>query len=666
MYIPTQGSLNQYNDIINEFGGLNRNVSIAENEFSDMANMSSDDYPLLSSRRKRAEVKSFETVIADVDYVKTEMTRYTPLAFVSRGSLAYVAVDALEKHSFDVFIGDQKNGIGEKHTTFASIEDESANRQIVAMGAYLVVFPDKYYVNTNDLSDCGYLEVHKELKPESSTKLMLTPCTVDGTAYDSKNVSKTEPEKKENGTVWVDTSGSTTIYKIWDASSKQWSQVATTYIKVEYPTGFQGFSKWDGISISGLKEDLFRDVNDKAVGDRVAKQISALNQSGVIVYEATDDYIIIAGILDKAVSGSIAKGMERSFKFDRNVPEMDFVIESNNRLWGCHYGLDSNGKVVNEIYACKQGDFKNWNCFLGISTDSYVMSVGSEGMFTGAVTYNGYPTFFKENEIHKVYGNAPSSYQLMTTTCRGVGRNKSNSIACVNNILYYATASDIVAYDGSLPWSISKKLGRVRFKNVIAGAQGDKVYFCCHKQDGSRELLVYDTACELWHKEDCPDIQAFAADGHVLYYLEKYVTSEYVNKYGVIQHDFERFRIKSVNDDYNTVFKGDEEVYPVFENRVSWYAQSGDIGYQNIYNQYVSKIIVRAKVGSNAFFRVLISYDGKEFEQCMTSQSKKGIYASDFTITPKRCDYFQIRIEGEGKVEIISIAKSYIRGSDKH
>ena len=66
----------------------------------------------------------------------------------------------------------------------------------------------------------------------------------------------------------------------------------------------------------------------------------------------------------------------------RSVPEMDFVIESGNRLWGCKYGV-VDGKAVNEIYASKLGDFKNWNCYAGRSTDSYVATRGSDGPFTG-------------------------------------------------------------------------------------------------------------------------------------------------------------------------------------------------------------------------------------------------------------------------------------------
>ena len=70
----------------------------------------------------------------------------------------------------------------------------------------------------------------------------------------------------------------------------------------------------------------------------------------------------------------------------------------------CHEGAIGmvDGKAVNELYCCALGDFKNWNRFLGISTDAWAASVGSDGAWTGAANYLGYPTFFKEHVIHRI------------------------------------------------------------------------------------------------------------------------------------------------------------------------------------------------------------------------------------------------------------------------
>ena len=110
-----------------------------------------------------------------------------------------------------------------------------------------------------------------------------------------------------------------------------------------------------------------------------------------MIWGKGDDYIVVIGILDTTQT------ISNSITIERRMPSMDFVTESENRLWGCRYGTANNGEVVNEIYSSKLGDFKNWNCFMGLSTDSYVASCGTDGQFTGAITHLGYPLFFKEN-----------------------------------------------------------------------------------------------------------------------------------------------------------------------------------------------------------------------------------------------------------------------------
>ena len=115
---------------------------------------------------------------------------------------------------------------------------------------------------------------------------------------------------------------------------------------------------------------------------------------------------------------------------------MDHITSAGNRLWGCRYGLSEDGRVVNELYACKLGDFRNWNCFMGISTDSYVVTVGTDGQFTGAITHLGSPLFFKETCMHKVYGNS-LPFGVQDTACRGVQKGCEKSLAIVNEVLYY-------------------------------------------------------------------------------------------------------------------------------------------------------------------------------------------------------------------------------------
>lgn len=606
-------NIDRSRSFVDTFGGINRRVSISEGEFSDMENMSGDCYPLISPRKKRTTVKTFDA---------GEKVN----GFACKEAFVYVAENNGVNHLF--VNGAQITGIGDLLT-------ESVERTIVGMGCYAVVFPDKYYVNLVNTGDKGNLENRVSLTGDfSDAPVTLTPCTMDGKAYSDVQISDTEPSEKSSGMVWVDTSGEKSVYKIWDDSTKQWTQVSAVYVKVTCSALGDGFKKWDGISISGLAAP-----SDST--DRIKNQVEALNAEGVAIFDAGENYIVFAGLLDSIVI--ISSGQ---VKFERKVPDLDYVIESGNRLWGCRYGVQ-NGKVVNEIYASKQGDFKNWNCFLGISTDSYAASLGSDGRFTGAITYLGYPMFFKERCIHRVYGNMPSNYQIMTTECRGVSRGNEKSLAIVNNILFYRSPIDICAYDGALPESVSEALGDVQYKECVCGGVNNKLYVSALKADNTREMLVFDTKKGFWHKESGAEIINFAKDGHVLYFLSK-------------SNDV--FSIVSVDDKFNKYSEYDELTS---EDDFEWYADSGNIGYIDEFQKYVQNVIVRAQTAPGAHFGLYVSYDDGVFRRVPGSSVKCGTGSSFFQFNPVRCDHFKIRFRGSGDVKIVSIAKVLVTGSGR-
>ena len=66
-----------------------------------------------------------------------------------------------------------------------------------------------------------------------------------------------------------------------------------------------------------------------------------------------DDYIVVTGIIDEALTQSEPVTLER------RVPDMDYVTQCNNRIWGC-------SSASHEIYACKLGIRRTgiaiWDC----------------------------------------------------------------------------------------------------------------------------------------------------------------------------------------------------------------------------------------------------------------------------------------------------------------
>ena len=111
----------------------------------------------------------------------------------------------------------------------------------------------------------------------------------------------------------------------------------------------------------------------------------------------------------------------------RTVPDLNYLCENENRLWGC------DGRT---IYASKLGDPFNWNVYEGLDTDSYAVDTGSAGDFTGCVSFLGYPVFFKEDHIYKVYGSLPSNFEVMGSATLGVqGAAELATVALLANVV---------------------------------------------------------------------------------------------------------------------------------------------------------------------------------------------------------------------------------------
>lgn len=616
-------------DMIDVFGGYNHNLRIREGEFFDMQNLTSADYPVLSPRPKRG-IYTFPTTTAD------------PKGLVSKDALCYVNGNAIYINKLHV----ASIPIMKHNAAFSN-----TNRTLISIGAYIIVMPDRYYLNTNDYSDKGFIDStfncgYNLTDNIGSAKVTFSLCKVDGDEYSKAPAQSTAPENPQNYDLWIDTSSTPHVLKQYAATTEQWTAVPTTYVKIKIemtendinaggiPHIEDYFEIGDGITISGIKPAIIKDHEGKALTDKEKEQLNDLNSS-IVIQDIGDDYIVVIGFIDKTCTQTC--GENDAIIFSREMPKMDFIIESGNRLWGCRYGVANNGEVVNEIYASKLGDFKNWNCFAGISTDSYVASVGTDGQFTGAITHLGYPLFFKENYIHKVYGNFPANFQIQTTACRGVQQDCSKSLAIVNETLYYKSRSAICAYDGSLPIEVSSALGDVSYSDAVAGVLGNK-YYVSMKDSDDYHLFVYDTAKGMWHREDNTQVVQFCNCRGNLYYI-----------------DYADNMIKMIRKETNE----DIETDPI-----SWKAITGIIGTDSPDKKYISSLVIRIKLEVGTTVRFSAEYDSSgEFVHLFTMSGTK-LQSFSIPIRPKRCDHLRLKIEGKGMAKIYSICKTIEQGSD--
>ena len=575
MEYPTLNVKQKSRQMSDAFLGYNHNLRIGDSEFYDMKNMTSDYYPVLAPRKKRGVYK---------DGIKAN-------GIIAKDKLCYVDGSAF-------VIGDERIEMGLSDST----------KELISMGAYVIIMPDRKYINTITTSDRGDIdEVHETIED-----VTFTLCTLTGEAYENPTVSDTAPANPANEQLWIDTSSTPHTLKKYSSANAMWVSIATTYIKVSSRGIGTNLKQYDGVKISGIQGDL-----------------ESLNSSHAL-WGCADDYIIITGILDKVTTQTEA------ITISRKMPTLDFIVESKNRLWGCRYGTNEDGDTVNEIYACKLGDFKNWNCFMNLSTDSYKVSCGTDGQFTGAITHLGYPLFFKENCVHKVYGDYPSNFQLQDTACRGVQRGSHRSLAIVNETLFYKSGNGVCAYDGSLPVEMSSALGEIRYSDAVAGAHGNKYYTTMKDAGGVYHLFVYDTAKDMWHKEDNLHVDGFCS---------------YMNEMYGIDHDKKHI--------ITLLGSGTQD-----GKRVPWMVESGLIGMSMPDMKYISRLMVRMSLEVGADVAVSIQYDSMGDWEPVCMMTSTSLRTFSVPVRPRRCDHFRIRIEGEGECRIYSITRTIEQGSD--
>lgn len=573
----------QTREMVEVFAGYNHHLKIGAGEFYDMKNLSSDYYPLLAPRGKRGrELKSSSLQgIAEMA---------DKLIYIDGGTLYYDYAETPIK------------GLS------------AGEKQIICTGAYIVIFPDKVYYNTANSKDYGSLEAFYS----STGAVKYTLCKSDGTEY-GKNptVSDTAPENPADGDLWVDTSKDAKALLIYSAAQTQWTSIITPYTKISFISNGEIpglFSSLDGVTISGSK---LKEVN----GDKV---IYALGGS-----ETEADYIVVVNLLTAPTEQA-----DGSISISRSVPEMDFVCQSQNRLWGCFYGNDGE-KNLNELYCSALGDFKNWRQYMGLATDSWAASVGAEGPWTGAVNYLGAPIFFKENSLHIVSVSATGAHQISETACRGVQQGSHRSLQVVNETLYYKSGSAVCAYQGAFPEAVSEALGEERYYNAAAGAVTDKYYIAMDNKAGQRQLFVLDLKHGLWMKEDELEAVEFARLKDELYCR----TGE------AIWH---------LNGESGTP-----------EEYVESMAETGILYYQYPDKKYISRFNLRLWMEEGAELEIEMQYDSNGVWQHIGKiTNKHGTGTINLPVRPRRCDHMQMRLNGKGAYKLFSIARILEIGSD--
>ncbi len=357
----------------------------------------------------------------------------------------------------------------------------------------------------------------------------------------------------------------------------------------------------------------------------------AQNNKTTVVRAMDGDKLFFSGNAFAMPEGSQSYTETGKLVLQRTVPELLGIWEHNNRLWG--YTEDT-------VYASKWDDIFNWNYHDVVDDAAWNITPGATGSFTGCCTYGGYPVFFKEDHIYKIYGSLPSNFEILGSATLGLGEGSAGSLAIAGETLFYLGRNGVMAYTGGLPQPIGDVFGLERFKNAVAGSDGLKYYICMQSADGSWGLYVYDTQRGVWHKEDETHVTHFARFDGNLYFL---------NDAGEVW----------------VIDSGLELPEGTDEESVSWMAEFTDFTDGDPNKKGVGKVQLRLELDAGADAQVWIQFDSDGVWRKVGIQMGQNVKRSYYLpITPQRCDHYRVRITGQGGCRIHSLVREFYSGSE--
>lgn len=523
------------------FGGLNHTEGARDGELWDMKNLSGDHYPVLATRAQRVKIRDME--------VSGGILHWNKLCWVDECDFYY---DGERK-------GDVEEGV---HT-------------LAAIGPYVVIFPEKFYYNT-ETDEFGDLQAYWH-----GSQLKFAHAEADG-LHESQDIIECQ------GVDWND-----------------------------------HFKEGDAVTISGCTER--KENNLTAVIRHIDRNILCFDADIFTITEGQE-------YTEQVGDGSL-------LSLERLVPDMEFICENENRLWGCK---------GNRIFASMPGNPFRWNNREGLETDGWDVDTGAAGDFTGCIAYQGHPIFFKEDHIYKIYGSMPSQYQVVDTAAQGVMTGSGKSLAIAGGVLFYLSRNGVMAYSGGMPQCVSEAFGQQKFCDGVAGSDGVK-YYISMRTGEQWGLYVYDTRRGLWFKEDEACVMGFAFDDGVLYMLS----------------DFAGGSLNAIGE----LAPGVGDILPGMEAKseemMEWFAEFADFTEEDPNKKGISKIQIRLELDEGATVQAWMMFDSDgqwvPVGHAISEGTKHSYY---LPIVPRRADHYRLKLTGTGGCRIYSLTLETYSGSE--
>lgn len=389
---------------------------------------------------------------------------------------------------------------------------------------------------------------------------------------------------------------------------------------------------WNGTYYWAQQENNADLTKSFAVGDHISVSgatNSANNGTFLVVTAVASNKLTVEG------SPFAAGNDTAELTIQTTIPDMDFICEKDNRLWGCAnsrkaavYNTESGeyDEVTSRvIYASALGlPDKFWE-FNGLSTDSYQVAVASEGNFSAITNYGDGILCWKENELIKILGGYPAEYTMYTYHIAGVEEGCHKSVVNINERLYYKGRAGVYSYAGGTPSLLSEKFGNHSYRDAVAASDGIR-YYISMQEDGEWNMFTYDTLKGLWFRED----ETHAVD-----------MCSVLGEVMVLTSDM-------------TLFRPDGDP----EEGVEWMVQFAP--FYEVSNGRKSYPRIDLRMELDGHVKIETRMDGSPL------WTTNGVFTGGNTVTapirPGRCDKFEIRISGKGTCTILSMVREFRAG----
>ena len=473
-----------------------------------------------------------------------------------------------------------------------AVELSTGEKRLVGMGAYILILPDEALINTADDPISVTYPTRHELK---------------GSLYEY-NQNQTRPTVAIFKRLYIDVAKDRAELSYYSEGNQ---------IKIAYSYG--GKTKYLTARIKSISEESYTSSGCISIN---------LDTS---VYNDTL-YFYTEGRRMESFRVVCIKNATVS----RQIPQMDFIVEHNNRLWGC-------SSANHEIYCSKLGSAVEWGSYDGISTDAWAATVGSDGDFTGACVYANSVLFFKENCVHIVYGTKASNFTVSTIKLRGVQSGSGGSLCISDGLLYYKAPEGVFCFNGSAAHRIDSKLGGDITDTAVMTADGR--YIVMAAADGT--VYFYDKRYAAWYERRLSGVcSAHEINGRL-------------------------YAVAKGNSGKLTVIRlvgTDSDAKKQAEN--SFEAVSGDIGRGKVFNIYKKlRAAVRYSRKNNEVpeLSLYVSGDGGEWKKAAeyNSAESKSEEITAAPIIPLRCKTVRIKISGKTSGDAYAVLYGVYLDSEK-